>query len=429
MAIAVPELIRPHRETPVTTLPVDIALLGLGQIGSAVARAIVEDDPACARIRIVGALVRNTNRTRNVTLPSPSIVTADAAALFARRPAVVIELLGGIEPAFALLTHALTNGIPVVTANKSLLAARGPELVALSARTGTPLLYEASVLAGVPFLGPLSTRPLASDVTRIEGIINGTSNYILTAMHASGADLDAALLDAQARGLVEPDPHSDVAGIDAAEKLSVLLQHFGWGHGRPGRIETTGIEELTGADISAARQLGGVIKPVVFAERFTTEVTAFVGPAFISADARLARINGAENALTLRNRYGTLFYAGPGAGPAATAATVLDDVHEITQGQRGAAAHDFAECLSPVQIGTPDSGWFIRLTSTSQLPPPESVADFLGSHGIWLRRTVGGPEAAWAISWKASRSRIERALASLASASGCEAFAIRTLEG
>jgi homoserine dehydrogenase len=266
-------------------------------------------------------------------------------------------------------------------------------------------------------------------VTRLEGIVNGTSNYILSAMHASGADLGAALRDAQARGLAEPDPHSDVAGIDAAEKLSVLLHHFGWGHARPATIEMSGIEALTGADVNAAQQLGGVIKPVVFAERCAGDVTAFVGPAFVSAESRLARVNGAENAITLRNSYGTLFYAGPGAGPAATAATVLDDVHEITQGdQVRAADDDGADCAGPLATGAPETGWFIRLTSATQLPAPESVADFLGSHGIWLRRTLAGPEVAWAITWRTSRERIERALASLASSCPCDAFAIRTLE-
>jgi homoserine dehydrogenase len=361
------------------------------------------------------------------------VVTTDAGALFARRPSVVIELLGGVQPALTLVTYALANGIAVVTANKSLLAAHGPELAALSARTGVPLFYEASVLAGVPFLGALSRRPHAAGVTRITGIVNGTSNHILTAMRARGVELGAALLDAQRQGLAEPDPRKDVNGTDAVEKLSVLLQHFGWGHAAPGAIETVGIGDLQAADIAAAQQLGGVLKPIIFAERLADHVKAFVGPAFVPWDARLARVDGAENALALRNGYGELFYAGPGAGPAATAATVLDDVFEITRNQhrRAPAAHD-AEQLTPARpcaIAAPESGWFVRLTSASRLPSPETVADLLGAHGLWLRRTLPEVHATWALTWGAPRTRVERALAALTSASGCEASAIRALEG
>lgn len=422
----------PRPAPPLSSAPIRIALLGLGQVGAAVARAATDrTSPLSSRLRIVGALVRDTARARDVRLPLESILSADAEAVFGRRPDVAIELLGGVEPAFTLVRCALERGVAVVTANKSLLAARGPDLLILAAQTGTPFLYEASILAGVPFLGSLSRRPLASRVSRIAGIVNGTSNFILTRMHEDGVDCGTALLDAQRRGLAEPNAHNDVRGIDAAEKLSVLLQHFGWGHARPDTIETSGIDGLRASDIEAARRFGGVVKPVVAAERSGDRVAAFAGPAFVPARSPLALIGGADNALSLHNRSGRLFYAGPGAGPDATADTVLDDVFEAAGRERQAAAASMPPPQGRLLPTAPDTGWFVRLTSGTRLPAPDAIADVLGSHGIWLRQTSaerGGEDAAWATTWRASRVRLERALCALASAARCDAYAIRTLE-
>lgn len=433
MTTAVPDLspVHPALSHP----PVDMVLLGLGQVGTALARAVLDVAPPDAgRLRLQGALVRDTSKVRGVRLPKSAVLTTDAQAIFACRPAVVVELLGGVDPAFALVSRALAERIPVVTANKSLLAAHGPELQALASRTGTPLLYEASVLAGVPFLGPLSRRPLASRVTRLTGVVNGTSNFILTAMEETGAGMSAALLDAQHRGLAEADPRNDVSGADAAEKLSVLLQHFGWGHLRPERIETVGIDSVEAQDVSAAREFGGVLKPVVLAERTPDGAAAFVGPCYVPSDSPLARVSGADNGLSLRNSYGELFYSGPGAGPAATAATVLDDVFEVASGARHAShTAPIEQRNAPLAARAPDSGWFVRFTSGARLPAPEAIADLLGSHGIWLRRTSvrrshEGTEAAWALTWPTSRARIDYALATLSRASRCEALALRALE-
>lgn len=427
---SVPALAQPRPVSVPASVPIDIALLGLGQVGAAVVRAAAgHSSPGTPPLRIVGALVRDAARSRDVRLPSTAILTTDGEAVLARRPDVVIELLGGVEPAFTLVRHALERGIPVVTANKSLLAARGPALAGVAARTGTPLLYEASVLAGVPFLGSLARRPRASRVRRISGILNGTSNFVLTRMHADGVAQETAVLEAQGRGLAEPDPGHDLRGIDAAEKLSVLLQHFGWGHTRAGAIEIVGIEGLRASDIEAAREFDGVIKPVVHAERIGDLVEAFVGPAFLPAAARLAQVIGADNAVSLRNDAGDLFYAGPGAGPDATAATVLDDVFEAAGARWDNSLLERGTPLRALNPASPDTGWFVRLTGAAPLPAPEAIADILGSHGVWLRRVStcrGG--ALCALTWRAARLQLERALAALASASRCEAYAIRALE-
>jgi homoserine dehydrogenase len=400
-----------------------------------VARAAL--DPAfraSADLRIVGALVRDPAKPRGIRLSPELLVTTDADALLARAPDVVVEVMGGIEPAFQLVSRALERGIPVVTANKSLLAARGPELAVISAESGTPLLYEASVIAGVPFLGTFARRPVAGTVTRVEGIVNGTSNFLLSAMHATGAEWSAALADAQRRGLAEPDPGNDIEGIDAAEKLAVLLHHLGWGRLRPEAIERTGITGVRSIDVEAARDFGGVLKPVAIAERSSCGTTAFVGPAFVRAASRFSRVDGAENAIAFRNGYGDLFYSGPGAGPEATAATVLDDVFEAAEGNGQRPSPFVTRCHAAVTPAAPVTEWFVRLRSAGRLPLPEEIADLLGSHGVWLRRcserkALGGCDSLWMLTWAAERPRLERALSALASASACETWAIRVLEG
>jgi homoserine dehydrogenase len=416
-----------------STGTIDIALLGLGRVGSAVARAVL-DTPSSgsARLRITGALIRYPERRRDVRLPASCLLT-DAAEIFARRPRVVVEVLGGIEPARTLVRQALESGIPVVTANKSLVAAHGDELRRIAARSGAPFLCEATVIAGVPFLGTLSRRPRAAAVTCIRGIVNGTSNYLLTQMTATRT-LAAALAEAARLGLSEPDPRNDVLGVDAAEKLSVLLQHLGWGRVAPHALDVRGIDGVQASDIDAARDLGGVIKPVILAERSVDAVTAFVGPAFVPLTDRLASVDGSENALALRNGYGELFYSGPGAGPQATAATVLDDVFEAATADGGRLeSRSDAPRLSAIEPGAPVTAWFVRLTAAEKLPPAADIADLLGSFGIWLQRSSSLPatrqDACGFLTLPVERARLDSAIGALTAAARCHASVYRALEG
>ena len=413
---------------------IDIALLGLGRVGSAVARAVLEGPSSgTARLRITGALIRNPEGRRDVRLPAACLLT-DAAEIFARRPGIVVEVLGGIEPAYTLVRQALESGIPVVTANKSLVAAHGDELRRIAARTGAPFLYEAAVIAGVPFLGTLSRRPHAAAAARIRGIVNGTSNYLLTQMSATRASLAAALAEAARLGLSEPDPRNDVLGIDAAEKLSVLLQHLGWGRVAPHALDVRGIDGVHASDIDTARDLGGVLKPVILAERSDDLVTAFVGPAFVPLSDRLARVDGAENALALRNGYGELFYSGPGAGPQATAATVLDDVFEAAaaDGER-LESRSHAPRLTDIEPGAPVTAWFVRLTAAEKVPPAADIADLLGSFGVWLQRSSSPratrQDACGFLTLPVERTRLESAIGALTAAARCSASVYRALEG
>jgi homoserine dehydrogenase len=425
-----------HHRAATAASPVHVALLGLGRVGSAVAAAAL--DPAAAlapRLRIVAALVRDPERPREHALHERVRLTSDPDAVFAADPRVVIEALGGIEPARTLAAEALRRGVAVVTANKSLMAAHGPELMALAARHDVPLRYEASVIAGVPFLGTFARRPIASSIGAISGIVNGTSNFILSKM-AEWLECGTALAEAQQLGLAEPDPRSDVDGIDAAEKLTVLIRQFARRNVATSGIETTGLDGVRAADLEHAREFGGAIKPVVYADWTRGALTAFVGPAWVSSRHKLAQVDGVENAVVLHGgAAGALFYSGPGAGPAVTAATILDDVMECVQtggrsfGESG--RHDGSDLITEHAVA-PSTGWFVRLAGTPALPTAARISDFLESCGVLVRRVSAGHhhsgrETCYLLTRSCARDRIQRALAALGDRIACEPFCFRTL--
>ena len=410
--------------TCVAAPSLDVVLLGCGTVGGAFARLAGSERSSPVPLNILGALVRNRSRAR--TLPA-SRLFAEARPLLASNPGVVVELLGGTEPARSLILDALGRRIPVVTANKSVLARHGSELRAAAARSGTALLYEAAVMAGVPFLGTFARRNHAGAVSSFSGILNGTSNYILTRCAADGWTRTQSLADAQHRGYAEPDPHNDLAGVDAAEKLCVLLQHFAGRDVHPDAIATEGTHSLTTAQIEDARQVGGVIKPIVAAD-WTRRLEAFVGPAFVPAAHVLSRVDGVENALLLNGLHGRLLFQGPGAGPEVTAATVLGDVREIANGLASPINAD----LRSEPAAEPTTAWLVSLDAP-RLPRLADVADLLASYGIFTRRVTDrttryGPDHQALLVFPIERERLDQGLRTLRGAAGGCASAIRALE-
>lgn len=410
---------------------ISIALLGLGHVGSAVAGLVLEPPrPARRRFRITGALVRDVHRQR----PGVGDVarTRMGDTLLDPPPDVLVEVLGGLEPARTLVLRALERRIPVVTANKSLLAVHGDELFEAAAIYSAPLRYEAAVLAGVPFLGTFARRPLAASISSLCGVVNGTANFILREMAAGRAYPDA-LAEAQCRGFAEPDPSNDVRGVDAGQKLAVLLRHFARCSVRPEAIETTGIDALCTQDLHHAAGLGGAIKPVVAASWNGANITAFAGPAFVPASHALARIDGVQNAIVLSGAPGgDLLFAGPGAGPVATAATILDDVVEAIEDVDGGAADEhWPPRNGTVFPGSPATGWFIRLTGATLASGPD-ISGILSDHGVRLRRGSDeevheGRSAQWLIAYPCERRRLDAALGALRAATGCDGYAVREL--
>ena len=419
---------RVHEHAAGTSRAVRIALLGLGNVGSAIAELASHQPIAPYRLSIASALVRDVGRRRPVDTTNISL-TSDPHQVLASAPDVVVEVLGGLEPARSVVLTALSQGIPVVTANKSLLATHGDELFAASAASGTTLLYEASVMAGVPFLGTFHRRPIARGVMGIAGIVNGTSNYILSRMAAERMPFADALREAQRAGYAEPDPSKDVDGHDAVEKLCVLLRHFGGWSVAPAAIDTAGIRDVELDDLDHAAAFGGSVRPVVAADWDSDRLAACAGPAFVYASNQLARVIGVQNAVSLKTKWsGDLFFSGPGAGPTVTAATVLDDVAEAQL----MSSEPLRVVRRPTACETPETGWFIRLTS----PEPTAEQDgpaLLTSLGVRMRRIsqrmiTGGRRKQWLLTHSCGRRHVAAALDVLCAKTGSAAWFIRAIE-
>jgi homoserine dehydrogenase len=412
---------RPRPSGPLSHL----TLLGCGNVGGALVRLLASDAARSVPVRVTTALVRTPGRQR--PLPRPATVTTDPSAVFSSRSGIVVELLGGEEPARTLVLEALGRGIPVVTANKTLLSRHGVELREASAHTGTPLLYEAAVLAGVPFLGTFARRPLAAAATSLAGIANGTTNFLLSRAAHEGTEVTSALPEAKRLGYAEPDASKDLAGVDAAEKLAVLLQHFAGVAVHPDAIETEGIDAVSTWTIAHAGALGGVIKPVIWGD-WSGPVRAFVGPAFVSQTHPLARVDGVENALLLGCARGRLLFQGPGAGPDVTAATVLDDVAEIVSG--GVLAGK-AGAVRAATTAAPETGWLLSVEG-SRVPRGADVADYLGSFGIHICCTTrkiarDGIEHQGYLTWPAPAAQVRAASRRLSAAAECVVSPTRAL--
>jgi homoserine dehydrogenase len=312
-----------------------IGLLGLGNVGAAVVRAASRAEATLAarglRVRVQAALVRDRSRLRPEHVQVP-FVTDSVSQFFALRHDVVVEVLGGVQPAADLVARALRSVTPVVTANKSMLAAEGRRLAALARDGGTSLLFEAAVIAGLPFLHALGHRPLASAIDGVEAILNGTTNFILTQMAEERVSFETALGRAQRLGYAEPHAEHDVSGRDAAEKLCVLLRHLGLADLEVNAIPQVSLRTITPDDLERARARGETVKFIARARRAGQRFDTFVGPVLLSADHPLSRVRGVLNGILLEGSFaGPLFYSGPGAGPEVTAATILDDVASLAQ--------------------------------------------------------------------------------------------------
>jgi len=405
-----------HTQEPCTPAACRVGLLGLGNIGSAFAR-LSRDAAAPLAERglapiVSAALVRTISRPR----PAAALVTTltDSYDRFFSEPIdIVVEALGGVEPAFTLVRRALDRGIPVVTANKSLVATHGEELARLARHRGTALRYEAACIAGVPFVGTFERRALGARASGVTAILNGTSNYILTTM-TRGGSFETALADAQRLGYAEPDPTMDVSGADAAEKLTILVRLFGHLLVDPRSIPLDGLGRVEADDIAAAHAFDGAIRPVSRASWQGRAMHAHVGPVFLGGTHPLARVSGVTNGIVIDADRGALCYIGPGAGPDVTAATLLDDVTEIVTERR---------VLTPPpdtmhradSIVRPDSGWFLRLTGDAR---HADIADLLGSYGVWCTRLARRGDRVYALTCHTSGSRVHGALCALQAATG-----------
>ncbi len=413
-----------------------VGLLGLGGVGQAVARQCAATQDVFAanglRLDVRAALVRDVQRPREY-VPGGAALVSDADAFFGHEYDLVIEALGGVAPAFELVQRALAAGTPVVTANKSLVAARGEALFEAAAQHDTHLLCEAAVIAGMPLLTLLQNRPLAARVGRLSGIVNGTTNFVLSAMEHQRLSLVDAVQAAQELGYAEPDPAADIQGVDAAEKLVILLLHLGVRGVGCAQLEVDGIEDVTVADLLSARELGGTLKLIAHANLTQDAVAAYVGPTFVPAADPLANLNREQNGVRIQGvEIGRLFYSGPGAGPDFTACTLLDDVIELFV--QGAALRSPLDRSGRVRAcQAPTTPWFVRLRFPQGAPAAAELPEFLAAQGVWfwkslpIKRGADG-DVQYAITHAASRTQIRTALEALRAAVGCAPQAFRVLE-
>ncbi|MGZ4594884.1 MAG: homoserine dehydrogenase [Actinomycetes bacterium] len=371
-----------------------VAMLGCGVVGSEVARLLTEQaDDLAARIgrplELAGIAVRRPGRARGDLPVDPALFTDDAAGLVARGDIdIVVEVIGGIEPARSLILSALESGASVVTANKALLAEDGATLFTAADKHGEDLYYEAAVAGAIPLLRPLRESLAGDRVRRVLGIVNGTTNYILTRMTESGAGFAEALEEAQALGYAEADPTADIEGFDAAAKAAILAALAFHTRVTAADVHREGITEVTSADIASAREMGCVVKLLAIAE--VSEDGQGIGvrahPAMIPLSHPLAGVREAFNAVFVEcEAAGELMFYGRGAGGAPTASAVLGDLvavarHKVSGG-RGPGESAYAD-LRVRPMGETCTRYHVSLDVADRAGVLAQVATAFADHDV-----------------------------------------------
>ncbi|MER7479983.1 homoserine dehydrogenase [Streptomyces sp. NPDC126510] len=374
------------------TRPLKVALLGCGVVGSEVARIMTTHaDDLTARIgapvELAGVAVRRPDRVREGI--APELVTTDATALVKRGDIdVVVEVIGGIEPARTLITTAFEHGASVVSANKALLAQDGAALHAAAEQHGRDLYYEAAVAGAIPLIRPLRESLAGDKINRVMGIVNGTTNFILDKMDSSGAGYQEALDEATALGYAEADPTADVEGFDAAAKAAILAGIAFHTRVRLDDVYREGMTEVTAADFASAKQMGCTIKLLAICERAGdgASVTARVHPAMIPLSHPLASVRGAYNAVFVESdAAGQLMFYGPGAGGSPTASAVLGDLVAVCRNRIGGATGpgESAYAALPVSpMGDVVTRYHISLDVADKPGVLAQVATVFAEHGV-----------------------------------------------
>lgn len=362
-----------------------LGLLGCGNIGSGVVRLLAQQSEAllrreglCFEIRRV--LVRDLAKPRATELPREVFTTQPERVTDGADIDVVLEFLGGEEPAASLLIRALENGKPVVTANKMALARRWEEIFAAARQGGTGIFFEAAVGGAIPVIRAITDSLQANRITGIMGIINGTTNYILSRMSAEGLSYQAALGEAQRLGLAEPDPTADVEGYDSASKLSILTSLAFRRHIPPEAVYREGISGLTPMDIACGREMGLTLKLLAVGREGEDGVEARVHPAFVPAAHPLAGVNGAFNAIFLDGHAcGEMMLYGRGAGDAPTASAVVSDLVHAARGETRPLQFEGGRAAP---LDDWQSGYFIRLRAKDQPGVLSMASGRLAEEGV-----------------------------------------------
>lgn len=404
-----------------------IGIIGAGFVGAAVANLLGDDsrqaallDASTIPMELAGIAVREVSRPRPEL--DPQWWRGSVDDLLARDLDVLVEVAGDPDAMADVVDAALRSGISVVTANKALMARHGSQLAATAHEAGVDLFYEASVAGGIPIIRALRTSLAGEKVSRIMGIVNGTTNFILTTMTQSGSDYHSALAEAQRLGYAEADPSADVEGFDAAAKL-VILSSLAFGTAMDGlSISTSGITTIRDGDIRFVSKMGYVIKLIAVAQRVGDHgLSRYVGPTLVPATHPLAAINGAMNAVMVEGaKSGPLVWSGRGAGGEPTATAVLGDIIEAVR-NKAAGRHDVPfsveatiELIATAEVS---SRFYLSLDVFDRPGVLAQVASVFGEFGISIQSMeqvgVGDEAQLFFITHEATTASIDATIASL----------------
>ena len=337
--------------------PLRVALLGFGTVGQSVARILAERPELSGHLQLTHVYNRSVARKRAEWVTGPVNWTEDLEDIFASAPDVLVEVMGGVEPAFTVVKKAMEQGASVVTANKMLLAAHGPELLALASQRGVQLRFEASVAGGVPLIHGVREGLAGDHLTGVAGILNGTCNYILSRMSETDEPMNVVLSDAQRLGYAEADPTADVDGHDAAAKLVVLAGIAFKRFIRSEAIPKASIRPISSADFRYARRLDATIRQVSQVQQQNDGFHAFVGPVLVPNHSSFGRNEGANNVVSIYGRYGgESAFSGAGAGGPATAVAVVSDLLALTHRSR----HSAEEWVPGRVVAAPARPYYLR---------------------------------------------------------------------
>jgi len=373
---------------------VRVGILGCGNVGAALVRLLDTNaelirERSGVRVEVARVAVHNLAKERDVEL-APGVLTNDAEAVVNDPNVdVVVEVIGGVEPARGLILAALKSAKPVVTANKELLANFGEELFEAAETAGVDLLFEASVAGGIPLLRPLRESLAGERITRVMGIVNGTTNYVLTRMTEEGSTFAAAVAEAQELGYAERDPTADVEGFDAAAKAAIIASISFGARVVGGDVYREGITQITADDIAAAKELGYVVKLLAVADEQDGAVGARVHPAMVPLDHPLASVRGSYNAVFIEGEaVGQLMLLGRGAGGGPTASAVLGDLIDaaknVSAGARGATIGTLVRRrIRPIDETA--SQFYVSLDAADQPGVLATIAGVFGKHEVSIQ--------------------------------------------
>jgi homoserine dehydrogenase len=375
--------------------PVRIGLLGCGTVGQAVVRTLIGGGATIERasghrLEVGPILVRDPSKERPGV--DPSLVTTDPARVVDDpEVSIVVEVMGGLDPTLSYLERALLRGASVVTANKQLLSRHGPELLLAAERSGAELRFEASACAAIPVIKVLRESLLAAEIAAVTGIVNGTTNFILSEMARGGLSYDDALARAQHLGYAEADPTEDVGGADAAAKMAILSSIAFHTRVHLDDVPYEGIDRLQAEDLEHAESLGFVVKLLGVARLLNGSVSVRVYPALVPRGHRLAAIVGPDNAVLLESRTTReIMLVGPGAGGDETASAVVADILSILGTHQGSFLHnamaDAGRSIAPP--GTVSSAYYLRMAVADRPGVLARVASIFGDEGLSIRTVV-----------------------------------------